>query len=215
LRPGEDGGASSDFPAPQELLDEAPAAAANAGCDDVKTIGFYDGVTDPNSPDYTDQAHIGLDDRFPEMPALTTYPSIPPTSGPHANIPPGPMPAGVYDDPPDLARVIHSLEHGATVIWYSPSASGANLEQLKGFYDRSIDEAAVGQDRVIVAPYDYPGEGGQLPDGVMMAPTAWHRLQTCAQISLPVAYDFTSQYSAPPVGDRDYAGEAPEAGSSL
>ena len=74
--------------------------------------------------------------------------------------------------------MLHSLEHGATVIWYSPSASGTQLDQLKGFYDQQIDEAAVGQDRVIVAPYDYPGEGGQLPDGVMMAPTAWHRLQT-------------------------------------
>ena len=57
---------------------------------------------------------------------------------------------------------------------------------------------AVGQDRVIVAPYDYEGDGGQLPSGVMMPPAAWHRQQNCSQISLPVAFDFTSQYSAPP-----------------
>jgi hypothetical protein len=216
VQPGGDGdGGTGAFPTPQELLDQAPAATTSAGCDDVKTVGFYDDVSDPNSPDYTDQAHIGNDERFPEMPALTTYPSIPPTSGPHANIPPGPLPAGVYDEAPDLARVIHSLEHGATVIWYSPSASGAQLDQLKSFYDQQIDEAAVGQDRVIVAPYDYPGEGGQLPDGVMMAPTAWHRLQNCTQVNLAVAYDFTSQFSAPPVDGRDYAGEAPEAGAAL
>ena len=90
VQPGGDGGGGTGaFPTPQELLDQAPAATASAGCDDVKTIGFYDDVSDPNSPDYTDQAHIGNDERFPEMPALTTYPSIPPTSGPHANIPPG------------------------------------------------------------------------------------------------------------------------------
>ena len=164
VQPGGDDDAATARSRPRSNSSiKRPAATTSAGCDDVQTIGFYDGVDDPNSPDYTDQAHIGNDERFPEMPALTTYPSIPPTSGPHANIPPGPLPAGVYDDAPDLARAIHSLEHGATVIWYSPSASGAQLDQLKGFYDQTIDEAAVGQDRVIVAPYDYPGEGGQLP----------------------------------------------------
>lgn len=215
VQPGGTDDPAGAFPTTQQLLDQAADATASAGCDEVQTVGFYDGVEDPNSPDYTDQAHVGNDDRFPEMPALTTYPSIPPTSGPHANIPPGPLPAGVYDEAPDLARAIHSLEHGATVIWYSLSASGAQLEQLKAFYEQQIDEAAVGQDRVIVAPYDYPGEGGQLPDGVMMAPTAWHRLQNCTQVSLAVAFDFTSQFSAPPFEGREYAGEAPEAGASL
>ena len=28
-----------------------------------------------------------------------------------------------------------------------------------------------------MAPYDYEGPGGQLPDGVQMALVAWHRLQ--------------------------------------
>jgi hypothetical protein len=121
----------------------------------------------------------------------------------------------VYDSAPDLSRVIHSLEHGATVIWYNPAAPGPELDQLTSFYDRSSSEVQVGQDRVIVAPYDYPGDGGQLPEGVMMALDAWHRLQTCSQLSLPVAFDFTSQYSAPTAENRNYAGEAPEAGSAL
>ena len=211
VQPGED--PSSAFPTPQELLEQAPAATTSAGCDDVQSIGAYDGVVDPEDPDYTDQAHIGADDRFPEFPALTTYPSIPPTSGPHADIPPGPLPAGVYDEPPDLARAIHSLEHGASIVWYSPAASGPQLDELKGFYEQDLDDAAL--DRVIVAPYDYPGEGGQLPDGVMMAPTAWHRLQSCTQVSLPVAFDFTSQFSELPAEGREYIGEAPEAGASL
>ncbi|HEY6567069.1 MAG TPA: DUF3105 domain-containing protein [Actinomycetota bacterium] len=213
VQPGGEDTPSGAFPTPQQLLDQAAAATTSAGCDDVQTVGFYDGVDDPESPDYTDQAHIGNDERFPEIPALTTYPSIPPTSGPHANIPPGPLPAGVYDDPPDLARAIHSLEHGATVIWYSPSATGEQLDQLKGFYEQTLDDAAL--ERVIVAPYDYEGEGGQLPSGVMMAPTAWHRLQSCAQVNLAVAFDFSSQFSAPPAEGREYAGEAPEAGAGL
>ena len=79
---------------PADLLAQAPDAKADAGCDDVQTIGFYDGVNDPQSPDYTDQAHIGAEgSAFPVMPPLTSYPSQPPVSGPHANIPPGPAPA--------------------------------------------------------------------------------------------------------------------------
>ena len=44
---------------------------------------------------------------------------------------------------------------------------------------------------------------------------SWHRQQNCAQLSLPVAFDFTSQYSYPTAEGRDYVGEAPEAGAAL
>jgi hypothetical protein len=203
---------ASGLPTPQSLVDQAADATGSAGCDQVKTIGPYNGVSDPNSPDYADQAHIGDDQRFPEMPPLDSYPSQPPTSGPHAAIPPGPLPGGVYDSPLDLARAIHTLEHGGTIIWYTPEATGAPLDQLKEFYSQSDD---VGQDRVIVAPYDYPQDGGQLPKGASMVLVAWHRMQTCAQVSLPVAFDFTSQYSFPTQLDRQYAGEAPEAGAAI
>ncbi|HEY5860394.1 MAG TPA: DUF3105 domain-containing protein [Actinomycetota bacterium] len=214
VKPGSDPTSPGTADSPADLLAQAPDAKGDAGCDDVQTIGFYDGVNDPESPQYTDQAHIGAPgSAFPEMPPLTSYPSQPPVSGPHANIPPGPLPAGFYDDPPDLARVLHSLEHGASVVWYSPTATDQQLQPLRDFYDR--DDPAVGQDRVIVAPYDYEGDGGQLPSGVMMSLGAWHRQQNCSQISLPVAFDFTSQYSAPPFEGREYAGEAPEAGAAL
>jgi hypothetical protein len=206
---------SSGAVSPDQLLDRAEAAAKTAGCDQVQTIAPYADIADPNDPNYSDQAHIAGDQPFTELPPLSTYPSIPPTSGPHASIPPGPLPAGVYDSPPDLARVIHSLEHGAAVVWYAPAASGPDLDELKAFYDQRLSDALVGQDRVIVAPYDYPGEGGQLPEGVTMALSAWHRLQSCAQLSLPVAFDFTSQYSAPTALERDYRGDAPEAGGAL
>ena len=43
---------------------------------------------------------------------------------------------------------------------------------------------------MIIAPYSYPDQGtaGQLPDGVQMALVAWHRMQTCSSVSLPVAF---------------------------
>jgi hypothetical protein len=208
--------ASASADAPQDLLQEAAAAAEAAGCDQVQTIEPYGGISDPNDPGYVDQTHIGSG-AFPTGPELSTYPSIPPASGPHAPIPPGPIAAGVYDTAPDLYRALHSLEHGATIVWYRPGTSQEALDRLTAFYGQSLDAASVGQDRVIVAPYDYPdqGDAGQLPEGVNMAVVAWHRLQSCGAVSLPVAFDFTSRFSAPPWGDRQYEGEAPEAGATL
>jgi hypothetical protein len=200
-----------------DLLKRAPAAAKTAGCTDVQTIPAYNDISDPQDPGYVDQTHIGATEEFPTGPKLDTYPSTPPVSGPHAPIPPGPLAAGIYPTPPDIYRAIHSLEHGATIIWYDPTTTGPALDELKSFYDRKVSDASVGQDRVIIAPYDYPdqGEAGQLPDGVQIALTAWHRLETCSSVSLPVAFAFTSKFSAPPAADQTYAGEAPEAGAAL
>jgi hypothetical protein len=200
-----------------DLLKQAPAATKTAGCTGVQTITAYNGISDPTDAKYVDQTHIGTTAEFATGPKLSTYPSVPPVSGPHAPIPPGPMPAGIYSTPPDIYRAIHSLEHGATIIWYDPTTTGAALNELKAFYDRKVSSAAVGQDRVIIAPYNYPTQGaaGQLPDGVQMTLAAWHHLQTCSSVSLPVAFAFTSKYSAPPAAGQAYAGEAPEAGAAL
>lgn len=191
---------------PQEVLDQAPAAAKTAGCGEVQTIGAYGGI-DANDPKSDDRTHIGP--TFP-APKLSTYPSVPPTSGPHD---PTPLQGGVYDTPPPIYQTIHSLEHGAAIVWYAPTATGTALDELKAFYSQKLASQNVSQDRVIVAPYDYPDQGaaGQLPDGVEMALVSWHVLQTCADVSLPVAFDFTSQYAFPTYGGRTYAGQSPEA----
>lgn len=206
LRPESSGGSLAE---PADLLSQAPEAAQAAGCTEVQTPGFYDGA-DQASPDYADQAHIGGDARFPELPPLDSYPSTPPTSGPHVGE--STLPAGVYDSTPDIGPLIHSLEHGGSVIWLSPGASGEQVDEIKAFYDQ---DGPVGQDRVIVAPYDYGSAGGVLPDGTQMALVGWHRLQTCATPDLAVAFDFTSQYSFPTTQDREYGGEAPEAGAPM
>ena len=206
LRPGD---TSAALPAPSTLLGQAADESGAAACDAVQTTGFYDGF-DQSSPEYADQAHVGGDERFPAIPPLDTYPSTPPASGPHTGT--ATLPAGVYDSPPDLGTLLHSLEHGGAVVWYSPDAPPEQVDAITEFYDQSDP---VGQDRVIVAPYDYDGGAGQLPDGVQMALVAWRRLQLCAQPNLAVAFDFTSQYSFPTTQDREYAGEAPERGAVM
>lgn len=208
LQPGA-GPSDAEGASPAELLAQAPDAAQAAGCTDVQTTEFYGG-SDQASPDYSDQAHIEGDERFPELPPLDSYPSTPPASGPHVGA--TTLPAGVYDSPPELGPLLHSLEHGASVVWYSPNAPQALLDEVKAFYDRSDP---VGQDRVIVAPYQYDEPGGQLPDGVQMALVGWRRLQTCASPDLAVAFDFTSRFSYPTTQDREYEGEAPERGAAI
>jgi hypothetical protein len=183
---------------PDDLLAQADEATQAAGCRAVENVGPY-------QPESQDQAHISTE----EMPPLSQYASVPPASGPHN---PVTLAAGVYDSAPPIDRLIHSLEHGAGVIWYSPTASGEQLERLREFYGESAEG-----DRVIVAPYDYPSEGdaGRLPAGTQMALVAWHTMQTCSAVNLAAAFDFTARYSAPPFGDLQYRGEAPEAGNSF
>jgi hypothetical protein len=193
-------------PTPQQLLQQAGQATDAAGCGDGTTTAPFD-------PSDQDRVHIGGGNVA--GPPLSQYPTTPPASGPHADVP---LPAGVYDSltMPELFRSIHSLEHGATVIWYDAAASASDVANLIDFYDRRLQDAAVGQDRVIVTPYDFPSDpAGILPDGTQMALTAWHRIQTCGSVDLAVAYDFTSQYSFPTAGGREYKGEAPEAGGAI
>ncbi len=204
-------GSAGDLTAPDDLLARAGAAIQQAGCREVEATGFYGGVTDPQAPDYQDQSHIGTGNLFPVMPPLASYPSLPPTSGPHNAVPLG---AGVYGDPPPIDQVIHSLEHGAAVIWYDPDSPADMVGRIEAFYEGA---EGVRADRVIVAPFDYPdaGEAGLLPPGTQMALVAWHRLGSCADPNLAAAFDFTSQYAFPTYGDRAYQGEAPEAGEGI
>jgi hypothetical protein len=191
----------------QQLLEDAPAAAQAAGCGSIETVGPY-------NPSNLDRTHIGTDTAVPTNPDLSTYPSQPPASGPHAGTP---MPAGVYPTPPDVYRTIHSLEHGAVIIWYAPSAaSDPELAKIQDFFRESGE-----QDHVLVAPYNYPdqGEAGQLPQGKSMLVVAWHHTQACDQLSLPVAFAFAHDYKTPSslTGSvpNNYKGDAPEPGLSI
>lgn len=190
---------STSVASPQELLAQATQAKQAAGCGPVEDVGAFQQRD-------RDAAHLADPS---QAPPLSEYPSVPPASGPHDPIP---LSYGVYETPPPIQRVIHSLEHGAAVIWYSPDASGAQLDDLKEFY-RAPDVGS----RVIVAPYDYPAEGdaGSLPAGTQMALVAWHHIERCARVSLAAAFDFSSEYAAPPFGSRPYLGNAPEPGGAL
>ena len=105
---------AGDLPSPQQLLQRASQAADEAGCGDVTT-------TPPFDPPDQDRTHIGGGNIA--GPPLSAYPTTPPASGPHADVP---LPAGVYDSMTlsDLYRSIHSLEHGATIDLVRPRGAG-------------------------------------------------------------------------------------------
>jgi hypothetical protein len=173
----------------------APAAAARAGCTPVRDVPPY--------PRDLDRAHIG--GTLKRMPPLSTYPSIPPASGPHN---PSPLGAGVYRQAPPIDRAIHSLEHAAVVVWFAPAVSrDAEITRIRAFFDGGSE-----RNHVIVAPYDYPfaGNAGRLPDGRQMAVVAWHRLQLCDRPSLSAAYAFVHSFRFDLWQPTAYQGVAPE-----
>jgi hypothetical protein len=175
-----------------------------AGCGAVRTISSYD-------PRAQDRSHIVPDpgSEIPVPPALSTYPSVPPVSGPHQA---QPVTSGEYETPPDVWGAIHSLEHGAVVIWYNPSAPAPDVNEIKDFYSQPGE-----QQHVIVAPYDYAdqGEQGALPDGTLMALAAWHHVEYCDALSLDAAKAFVDDFRATTPNPPGYRGDAPEAGAVI
>jgi hypothetical protein len=183
-------------PDERALLARATDAAAAAGCTEVRVV--------PSYPGGLDRAHVG-GGNVSSMPSLDRYPSVPPASGPHGG---ATLPAGTYQSAPPLDAAIHSLEHGAVIVWYDRSAaSRPDLAELQRFF-RTSDEGT----HVIVAPFDYPAEGqaGRLPDGEAMALVAWHHVRHCREVNLPVAFSFVEAYRFNLYRWGSYRGDAPE-----
>jgi hypothetical protein len=79
----------------------------------------------------------------------------PPTNGPHfgfdaaGNV--GTVVWGEYDEPLQLARVIHNLEHGGIYIFYGDGVADSTVEQLRAFYEDH-------KNGTLLAPYPKLGD---------------------------------------------------------
>ena len=153
-------------------------------------------------------------DPFDSCHPLGRYPSVPPTSGPHAVTTLGSrrvrLPAGRSDRPDPFARARREPS-----IWYDPDASGEASRPHPWPSTEQNDPA--GQDRVIVAPYDYPDAGERRapatrhPDGARrLAP---HCRPARSRASRPRSTSPRSTRSRRS-GRSPYQGEAPEAAAA-
>jgi hypothetical protein len=96
------------------------------------------------------------------------YTDTPATSGFHD---PSPLPEQpkVYDTQPRETQAVHSLEHGAVIVYYLPEQSGGVAQDV---VDRLATIAASDQ-ATYVAPYPTLTADGAL------TLTAWNRRQSC------------------------------------
>lgn len=72
----------------------------------------------------------------------------PPTTGPHYAIA---AIFGIYEEPLQIARVVHNLEHGGVYILYGPDVPKGVVDALRGFYDDH-------KTGTIMAPYEALGD---------------------------------------------------------
>lgn len=105
----------------------------------------------------------------------STEQGLPPTGGPHwgssacgedpTSAPPfcGPVDWGIYRDPWDAASLVHSMEHGGLVVWYS-TANQEIIDELEALVQRHLED----DDLLVLAPFPDMGEE-------TIAVTSWAR----------------------------------------
>jgi hypothetical protein len=101
-----------------------PLPPDGGGIDGVKTYG--------DRPEYHDHVDVV------QVPAD----NIPPPYGEHYS---AWQNCGIYDQPIELGNALHSLEHGAVWLAYSPGLDDSQVADLQGF--------ARGHDYVLMSPY--------------------------------------------------------------
>jgi len=77
---------------------------------------------DPDILTFPDEGRTHVPDGTP-----VDYQTDPPTSGPHY---PEPEPGGFYTTPIEAGFLVHSMEHGGVIIYYSPAVTADQLAAL-------------------------------------------------------------------------------------
>lgn len=110
------------------------------------------------------------------------YANYPPTSGTHYGTT---VAAGFYEDPKPLGAIVHSLEHGAVVIYYEQgSLSDTATADLRDYAETHTGT----WDSVIVMPY-----GRENPESTY-ALTAWRHVLRRDTYDEDVVRSFIAEY---------------------
>ncbi|MEO7421214.1 MAG: DUF3105 domain-containing protein, partial [Ornithinibacter sp.] len=139
--------------------------------------------------------HLDVNQKIP-------YPDAPPASGPHwGNFLQGSelRPFYTTSDRPPVERLVHSLEHGHTILWYDDTVTqgSKSYQDLKTIADKLGTDAYF-----MVAPWT-ASDGAQFPSGKHLALTHWTGprnqegvTQYCAAASGSAVESFTKDYPA-------------------
>ncbi len=100
------------------------------------------------------------------------YPDGPPASGAHwGNFLYGPQIRNFYtpDDRPPVEQLVHSLEHGHTLIWYDETIAPGT----QAYADlKAYSSALSAEDYLMMAPWN-TADGAPMPEGKHLALTHW------------------------------------------
>jgi hypothetical protein len=137
------------------------ASASAAACDDIVK----------KAPTGTSKS--GANGNHVATGTKITYPDAPPAFGQHwPNFLTGSEIRNFYspDDRPELERVVHSLEHGHTLIWYDDTvkAGSQDYKDLQAIAQKYSDSTTY----VNVVPW-LSTDGGTFPTGKHVAMTHW------------------------------------------
>lgn len=172
----------------EQFLSGEAQAAQDAGCEATEAM-----------PDLGAGHFSGQRQELAQAPPAQVYDHRPATSGKHL---PVYAATGVYDQHVDERLLVHNLEHGYVVVWYSPELAEERRAALLEWAE------AANEDFLIVAEYPEP-----LPDGGKVAHVAWGYRQLCEDFNSDVAGAFVDRYvnfEAPEaaVGPHDGSGDA-------
>lgn len=152
-------------------------------------------------------AHVGPGTDSPGT-TRVEYSSAPPTSGEHFAAPESPAQAFYSSaDRPPMERLVHNLEHGYTVAWYTADLPAEQVEQLRRISTlaRATDTTA---GKFVVSAWDETY--GTFEEGADVAIAHWggagegHR-QYCAAVSGAAVEDFVEAYPATDAPEPDAA----------
>jgi hypothetical protein len=143
-------------------------AQAAASCDPV--------VTDEATGS---SVHVGPGTNAPDE-TKVDYKQVPPSSGSHYAQPAYPSRAFyTAGDRPQLEELVHNLEHGYSVVWYSDALPEAQQDELKKISDLvRADKASAG--KFIVSAWD--SSRGAFPAGKNVAISHWGAKQGYRQL---------------------------------
>lgn len=142
----------------KKALASLGVATAAAGCSAT--------ITDPRTA-----AQVTADGSHTDAGKKVTYDMVPPSAGPHdANFVTNPPTFYSTKDVPAIERVVHSLEHGYTLMWYDSTIKDKELQTVRDIAKRA-DAEKVTTGRFIAVPLDETR--GKLPDGKHIALTHW------------------------------------------